>query len=137
MFKNYEKRNISVLICDTYIAQRLSKTFWRLYIFRRDYFNFTNRNVLFGIFYVWYATTFCQRNQWEETQPLLRYTDSKYSIDIFNLFYTILHEQIDRYFIYKCCLNIIGYMSLISFSYVSLLFLKRFYFLFFYFLWLP
>ena len=65
----------------------------------------------------------------EETQALLRFTDSAYPFGIFKLFSAILHKQRDIYSIYKCCLNVIGYKSLIRCSCVILLFLKRFFFI--------
>ena len=63
----------------------------------------------------------------EETQALLRFTDSDYPFGIFKLFSVILHEQRDIYSKYKCCLNVIGYKSLIRCSCVILLFLKLFF----------
>ena len=44
----YYKWNISVVICDTDLPQRSSKSWWRPYNFRSDDFNLTKRNPWFS-----------------------------------------------------------------------------------------
>jgi len=41
---DYEKLNVTMVICDTYILQRLTKSWWWPSNIRNDEYNFTTRN---------------------------------------------------------------------------------------------